>query len=89
MRHAQLDYFALSPEWAVIFEMKLNYRPSRTGKLLDLYVPLIRSVYPLPIIPVLVTHCIRNWQGPVYFSVADILKARLEAPAAFYMYLLP
>lgn len=62
----QPDAVLLYPDESVgvVVEVKLNWKDGRDIKLIDEYLPIVKSAEKLEVVyPLLITQCLRGWQG--------------------------
>lgn len=75
-RLCQPDSVLLAPDegWGVVVEVKKNWKDGRDEKLLDLYLPAVRSAFGLDAVyPLMVCGCVRGLAYPASTTFADLL----------------
>lgn len=73
-RFRQPDAVLLYPEESIgiVVEVKLNWKDGRDIKLIDEYLPIVRSAEKLEVVyPLLITQCLRGWQGKPILRLED------------------
>ena len=57
---------------ALVIEVKLNWKAGREQKLLNEYLPIVASAFRVETKPVLLTNCLRGWDGPVLLGLRQL-----------------
>jgi hypothetical protein len=81
--YRQPDAVILFPEFrtGIVVEVKLNWKDGRDIKLRDEYLPIVKSAEGLDVVwPLLITQCLRGWQGKPIFSLEEIHKCQAWQP---------
>lgn len=61
----------------LVIEVKLNWKDGRDVKLIDEYLPIVRSAHELDIVwPVLITQCLRGYEHPPLKGMNQLDLAR-------------
>lgn len=61
----------------LVIEVKLNWKDGRDVKLIDEYLPIVRSAHNLDVVwPVLITKCLRGYEHPPLLGLGQIDLAR-------------
>jgi hypothetical protein len=77
-RLCQPDSVLLAPDesWAVVIEVKKNWKDGRDQKLLDLYLPAVRSAFGLDaVFPLMICGCVRGLQTQALTSLRHLVSA--------------
>jgi len=65
----------------IVIEVKLNWADGRDAKLIDEYLPIVRSAEGLEVVwPLLITRCLRGYQGEALKGLEEISKAQSYFP---------
>lgn len=78
-RFRQPDAVILYPpeRVGIVVEVKLNWKDGRDVKLIDEYLPIVKSAEGLDYTwPLLITQCLRGWQGDPIKSLEEINQAQ-------------
>ena len=60
---------------ALVIEAKMNWKDGRDAKLLNEYLPIVRSAFDLEqVAPLIVTGNVRGYKHPVLLGLGDLLK---------------
>jgi hypothetical protein len=81
--YRQPDAVILFPEFrtAIVIEVKLNWKDGRDIKLIDEYLHIVKSAEGLECVwPLLITQCLRGWQGKPIFSLEEIERCQSWLP---------
>lgn len=66
----------------IVIEVKLNWKDGRDVKLIDEYLPIVKSAEGLEAAwPLLITQCLRGWQGDPILSLEEIFHCQSWLPA--------
>lgn len=79
----QPDAVLLYPEERVgiVVEVKLNWKDGRDVKLIDEYLPIVKQAEGLDACwPLLITQCLRGWNGDPILSFNDITRCQSWLP---------
>jgi hypothetical protein len=82
-RWRQPDAILLYPaeRIGVVIEVKLNWKDGRDVKLIDEYLPIVKQAEGLEVVwPVLITQCLRGWQGTPIKSLKEISRCQSWLP---------
>ena len=61
----------------LVVEVKLNWKDGRDVKLVDEYLPIVRSAHELELVwPVLITKCLRGYEHPPLLGLGQLDLAR-------------
>lgn len=61
----------------LVIEVKLNWKDGRDVKLIDEYLPIVRSAHQLDVVwPVLITKCLRGYEHPPLLGLQALDHAR-------------
>lgn len=80
-RLCQPDSVLIDPAagWAVVIEVKKNWKDGRDHKLLDLYLPAVRSAFGVDIaFPLMICGCVRGLAYPALLSLRELAVAPLQ-----------
>lgn len=78
-RFRQPDAVLLYPaeRVGIVIEVKLNWKDGRDRKLIDEYLPIVKAAEGLEVVwPLLITQCLRGWQGDPIFSLEEIHRCQ-------------
>lgn len=76
------DAVALAEDHAFVIEVKLNWRDGRDVKLIDEYLPIVRSAFALPeVSPVLITADLRGYKHPPLLGLPQLPLSRSWKPS--------
>lgn len=65
----------------IVVEVKLNWKDGRDIKLIDEYLPIVRQAEDLEVVwPLLITQCLRGWQGQPILCFEDIHRCQSWQP---------
>jgi len=82
-RFRQPDAVLIYPDEriAIVIEVKLNWRDGRDVKLIDEYLPIVQQAEGLDLVwPLLITQCLRGWQGDPIKSLEEITRCQSWQP---------
>lgn len=66
---------------AIVIEVKLNWKDGRDIKLIDEYLPIVKAAEGLEVAwPLLITQCLRGWQGQPLLSLYEIDRCQSWQP---------
>ena len=65
----------------IVIEVKLNWKDGRDVKLIDEYLHIVRAAEKLDVVsPLLVTQCLRGWQGAPLKSLEEFSRCQSWQP---------
>lgn len=82
-RFRQPDAVLLYPEESIgiVVEVKLNWKDGRDIKLIDEYLPIVKSAEGLEVVyPLLITQCLRGWKGQPILQLARFTDCQSWQP---------
>lgn len=65
----------------IVVEVKLNWKDGRDEKLLDVYLPIVKTAHKLDCVwPILITRCTRGYPHPVFLKLSDLDRCQSWLP---------